>query len=109
MTSDWIDMTASRSPSQSIARRVVVEGFVQAVGYRNFARQAALRLGISGWVRNRSNGTVEALISGPPDAVEAMLVELARGPQWAEVRDVRFVDVAGEVWEPGVFAVRSTA
>src|SRR5271165_489701 len=49
---------------ETLVRRVVVEGFVQGVGYRDFARHAALRLGVSGWVRNRSDGTVEALIAG---------------------------------------------
>ena len=49
----------------TIVRRIVVEGDVQGVGYREFTRRAALRLGVSGWVRNRSDGAVEALISRP--------------------------------------------
>ncbi len=57
----------------AIVRRVVVEGYVQGVGYREFTRRAALRLGVSGWVRNRSDGAVEALICGPPVAVEALV------------------------------------
>ncbi len=50
----------------AIVRRVVVEGYVQGVGYREFTRRMALRLGVSGWVRNRSDGAVEALVRGPP-------------------------------------------
>ena len=93
---------------ETLTRRIVVEGFVQGVGYRHFARRAALRLGLSGWVRNRADGAVEALISGPPDAVEAMLAELRRGPQWAEVRSVRLADAEWAEWTPGAFIVRST-
>jgi acylphosphatase len=93
---------------ETLTRRVVVEGLVQGVGYRHFAYHAALKLGLSGWVRNRPDGTVEALISGSPDAIEAMLAELRRGPRWADVRSVRLAEAAGETWTPGTFAVRST-
>ena len=66
--------------TQTLVRRVVVEGFVQGVGYREFARRAALRRGVSGWVRNRSDGTVEALVSAAPAVVGEMLAEMRRGP-----------------------------
>ena len=69
--------------SAHVVRRLFVEGFVQGVGYRAFARRAARSLGVSGWVRNRADGTVEALVSGRPDAIEAMLAELRRGPAGA--------------------------
>jgi acylphosphatase len=92
---------------EALTRRVVIEGLVQAVGYRNFARVAAARLRISGWVRNRSDGAVEALISGPPEAIEAMLAELRRGPRWAEVRDVRLAEADADDpdFVPGAFQV----
>lgn len=93
---------------QKLARRVLIEGFVQGVGYRDFARRAALRRGLSGWVRNRSDGTVEALISGPPDAVEAMLADLRRGPAGARVRELRLAEAGDAVWETGAFVVRAT-
>jgi acylphosphatase len=102
-------MTTAMTQTEPLARRVIVEGLVQGVGYRHFAQRAALRLGLSGWVRNRADGAVEALISGTPDAVEAMLAELRRGPQWAEVRSVRLAEADGAEWTPGVFAVRPTA
>lgn len=92
----------------TLTRRVVVEGYVQGVGYRHFADRIARRLGISGWVRNRADGTVEALISGAPDKVEAMLAELRRGPHGAHVRSVRLAEPSGETWTPGTFAVRPT-
>ncbi|MBN9572081.1 MAG: acylphosphatase, partial [Alphaproteobacteria bacterium] len=48
--------------------RLRIEGFVQAVGYRHFAIGEATRLGLDGWVRNRSDGSVEALVSGTTEA-----------------------------------------
>ncbi len=95
---------------QTIVRLVVVEGFVQGVGYREFARRAALRLGVSGWVRNRADGTVEALIEGAPAAVEAMLAELGRGPRWAAVSSVRLIEAAkADDISPRAFVIRPTA
>ena len=72
----------------AIVRRVVVEGYVQGVGYREFTRRTALRLRLSGWVRNRSDGAVEALVRGAPAAVEALLVEMRSGPRSAVVNSV---------------------
>ena len=69
----------------AIVRRVVVEGCVQGVGYREFTRRAGLRLGVSGWVRNRADGAVEALICGPPVAIEALVAEMRTGPRFAVV------------------------
>jgi acylphosphatase len=65
--------------------RIRVEGFVQAVGYRNFAINEATRLGLDGWVRNRSDGTVEVLASGPTKVVEEFIGALARGPAGSRV------------------------
>jgi len=52
---------------------VIVEGRVQGVFFRAFTRDAALNLGLSGWVRNRPNGSVEAIVEGEETAVEKML------------------------------------
>jgi len=65
-----------------------IEGFVQAVGYRNHVIAEATRLGIDGWIRNRSDGTVEALVSGETKAVEAIVAACMRGPDGARVKDV---------------------
>jgi acylphosphatase len=74
-------------------RRVVVHGNVQGVFFRDSTRQRAESRGVAGWVRNRPDGTVEAVFEGDPDAVEA-LVEFARsGPSHA---DVDHVDVRDE-------------
>ncbi len=93
---------------ETFTRRIIVEGYVQWVGYRHFAYRAAMRLGVSGWVRNRVDGTVEALISGAPDKVEAMLAELRRGPLGADVRSVRLAEANGVHWKAGDFAITLT-
>ena len=94
----------------AIVRRVVVEGSVQGVGYREFTRRAALRLGVSGWVRNRSDGAVEALICGSPVAVEALVAEMRSGPRSAVVRRVKVTedDKIHDV-DSGAFVIRPTA
>jgi acylphosphatase len=72
----------------AIVRGVFVGGVVQGVGYREFTRRAALRLSVAGWVRNRSDGTVEALICGPSTAVEALIAEMRKGPRSAVVNNL---------------------
>jgi acylphosphatase len=68
--------------------RLRIEGFVQAVGYRNFVIAEAEKLGLDGWVRNRSDGTVEALVSGETKTVEAMVAACMRGPEGSRVHNV---------------------
>jgi acylphosphatase len=75
-----------------IARRVVVHGFVQGVGFRYSALEKARRLGVSGWVRNRGDGAVEALFEGERDDVEAMVRWCERGPRGAEVGEVEVLE-----------------
>ena len=71
-----------------IARRLVVSGRVQGVGYRAAMTEAAHAVGVTGWVRNRRDGTVEALLQGEVDAVEKMLTWCRRGPRGARVTTV---------------------
>jgi acylphosphatase len=68
--------------------RLRVEGFVQAVGYRNFIIHEATRLGLNGWVRNRADGTVEILASGDTKSVEAIVAASMRGPAGSTVKNV---------------------
>lgn len=68
--------------------RVVVEGLVQGVGFRESCRHEAARHGVGGWVRNRSDGTVEAVFEGPDDAVGAMVAWCGHGPPWSDVKNV---------------------
>jgi acylphosphatase len=68
--------------------RLRIEGFVQAVGYRNFCIEEAKKLGLDGWVRNRSDGTVEALVSGANAAVELFIAAAMRGPDGSKIKNV---------------------
>ena len=65
-----------------------ISGRVQGVGYRAWAVRTAARLGVRGWVRNRADGTVEALIIGDAPALAAMVEACRQGPRAATVRDV---------------------
>jgi acylphosphatase len=65
--------------------RVMIEGRVQGVGYRAWMVEEASRRGLKGWVRNRSGGSVEALIAGATDDVEALIASCRRGPRLARV------------------------
>lgn len=73
-------------------RHIFIEGRVQGVGYRDFVRRHAQRLGIKGWVRNRSDGSVEAHLVGSLADVEALFAELRKGPPHAQVSNLRFGD-----------------
>ena len=75
-----------------IRRRVVVHGFVQGVFFRDTLRRQAAALGVSGWARNTSEGTVEAVFEGEPDAVERMVALSREAPHGARVDRVDVVD-----------------
>jgi acylphosphatase len=81
-------MSISLTPAGHNVTHVVVHGKVQGVGYRAFVVDRAHRHGLEGWVRNRRDGTVEAVFAGPPQAVEAMLADCRRGPPVAQVETV---------------------
>jgi acylphosphatase len=68
--------------------RLRITGRVQGVGYRAWVVEMARRLGLCGWVRNRSDGSVEAHITGGADAVAAMIEACRKGPPAARVADV---------------------
>ena len=71
------------------AIHVIVEGRVQGVGYRAFVEQEAKARGLRGWVRNRSDGAVEAVFCGEAEDLESMLVACHRGPRMSAVRAVK--------------------
>lgn len=73
---------------------VTVTGRVQGVGFRAWTQARAKGLGLSGWVRNKPDGSVSALLVGPPEAVETMLERLREGPPAARVAEVRVEDAA---------------
>ena len=80
------------------ARRAVVSGRMQGVGYRFFAERAAKKAGVTGWVRNLSDGRVESVVEGSDDGVDRYLAELRKGPHGSRV-----TDVAVEERPPGNF------
>jgi len=71
-----------------MVRHLYIYGQVQGVGFRYYFSEQARHLGISGWVRNRRGGSVEAMIEGTPDAVEALLAWARLGPPAARVERV---------------------
>ena len=88
-----------------IARRLVIAGRVQGVGFRYaFADEARMR-GLAGWVRNRRDGRVEALVSGPAANVEAMIAWARVGPPAARVASV---DVEEAIAASGAFEIAAT-
>ena len=90
--------------SEKIARKVRIYGRVQGVFFRQWAVNQARALGISGWVRNCPDGTVEAHVSGDEAAVAEMVVALHQGPPQARVEDVTVEAVDPE--EVSGFSVR---
>ena len=69
-------------------RRVVVHGFVQGVFFRDTVRRRADAAGVSGWVRNNRDGTVEAVLEGDDEAVERLVAFCRRGPRGAQVERI---------------------
>lgn len=92
--------------SDAVTRHLAIRGRVQAVGYRNYIEFKAAQLGIGGWVRNRSDGSVEAVICGTPQAVAEMIECAKRGPRASVVEHVEISD-GTEIHE--TFSRRPTA
>jgi len=81
-----------------LTRHLVVHGRVQGVNFREAMRAQAQRLGVTGWVRNRSDGSVEAMVHGTPDSVERMLEWTRQGPPAARVTRVD-IEPANDAFE----------
>jgi acylphosphatase len=71
--------------SADVIRHAIIRGRVQGVGYRDFTEREARARGLAGWVRNRRDGTVEAVLAGPPAVVADMIAACRRGPFNARV------------------------
>ncbi|GGE94273.1 acylphosphatase [Mycetocola zhadangensis] len=76
-----------------IRKHVIVHGTVQGVGFRYWTRAEAQRLGVTGWVRNRLDGTVEAEVEGTEADVSALIEWLRRGPSYATVTGLNAADI----------------
>lgn len=71
-----------------VIRHIVIRGKVQGVGYRAWIEGEAVARHLSGWTRNRKDGTVEAVLAGPDDAVDALIAKCQDGPGMARVTAV---------------------
>lgn len=97
-------MAATADRQRSV--RVSIEGTVQGVGYRYWTERSATGLGLTGWVRNRRDGSVEALFCGEADDVAEMLQRCRDGPRSARVTAVRILEEGGD--PPDTFEVLAT-
>jgi acylphosphatase len=79
-----------------VALHVRVTGLVQGVFFRAWARDEAQALGVSGWIRNCSDGSVEALLEGEAEAIEELIALLREGPPGAQVEDVEIEEADRE-------------
>lgn len=86
---------------------VLIEGRVQGVNFRGWAREQAELHGLSGWIRNRRDGAVEALFAGPAQAVDEMLELCRAGPRDARIEHIRIVQEGGAA--PEGFTIKPTA
>jgi acylphosphatase len=95
--------------SVAVTRQIRVSGRVQGVGFRASLRDEARSAGVTGWVRNRADGTVEALLHGAPEAVESLIAWARRGPAGARVSGL--LDAAADPGEanPASFELRPSA
>jgi acylphosphatase len=92
--------------TERITRRLVARGQVQGVWFRESMRREAQRLGVSGWVRNRLDGSVEAIVQGDAAAIEAIIAWSRRGPDSAQVASLEVSDAEGNF---ATFEKRPTA
>jgi len=94
-------------PTGTRTVHVQIEGRVRGVGFRYWTELTATQLGLDGWVRNRRDGSVEAVFSGPADAVAEMLQRCQDGPPAARVDHLNVVDEDDP--PPAGFDVKPTA
>lgn len=92
----------------TITRHLRITGRVQGVGYRWSMAQQAQALGLTGWVRNRRDGSVEALVCGAADAVQALIDWAQRGPATARVDAVEVREALGAAEVLGGFEQRDS-
>ena len=87
-------------------RRYFASGTVQGVGFRHHARREALRLGLTGWIRNLSDGRVEAVAAGLAEQLDAFERFLRQGPPGASVTSLQALDVPDEAELAPAFEIR---
>jgi acylphosphatase len=82
-----------------ITRRLAITGRVQNVFYRDWLTEQAQGIGITGWVRNRADGSVEAMVSGSSEMIEAIVAKARQGSPASRVADVAVEDAPEQVFE----------
>jgi acylphosphatase len=87
-------MASTGSTDSPSARRYLISGRVQGVGFRFFTRQTARELGLTGWVKNLADGRVEAVAVGPEGALDDFEGRLRQGPRSGRVSDVAVSEAA---------------
>lgn len=102
------DPTAPSETTGPSTRLLRITGRVQGVGYRWNMAQQARRLGLSGWVRNRSDGSVEALAHGPALALQALIDWAHHGPAHAQVDGVQVTEAVWDAASAPAFVQRET-
>lgn len=97
-------MVESAGMEQQTARRFVVSGRVQGVGFRAFAQHAAHAIGVTGWARNLPDGDVEVHANGTRHQLDDFEARLRQGPRWGEVRSVAAAEA--ELSDAAEFRIR---
>lgn len=80
----------------TVTKHLAISGRVQGVGFRFYMERKARELGITGWVRNRRDGSVESVVQGSAQAVEAVIAWARQGPSSAVVAEVKISEGEGE-------------
>jgi len=99
--------TQEKQPNERSVR-VFISGRVQGVWYRDWTRRAAAKRGLSGWVRNRCDGRVEAQFCGSAEEVDKMLEACRNGPPLARVEEVLVMEQDGDIAKTNDFRLRGT-
>ena len=91
-------MLQNKDATDIITVNLRIYGIVQGVGYRHWTVKTAQKYGISGWVRNRSDGSVEAILKGTKDSIDEMITSCYNGPSFANVEkiDIKLGEYSGE-------------
>ncbi|TRZ36057.1 acylphosphatase [Niallia circulans] len=75
---------------------LTINGKVQGVGFRYFVQMKAMEYNVHGWVKNRDNGSVEAVISGPKETLEVFIADIKKGNRFAAVQNVEITEQQAE-------------
>ena len=102
------DTMSSPSTPSTVTQHLRITGHVQGVGYRYHMAQESCRLGVAGWVRNCSDGSVEAVLHGAPSAVQAVIEWARQGSALARVEALAVADAAWDGDTGTGFAQRET-